>query len=84
MRLSSFCEGVTLKLYFLHDIVILKTEASLQAREGCRQTQMLTSAAAAGCVWVLTDPVLVVSSLTSWLAKLGHLAGVEVWGFMAS
>ena len=39
------------KAAFLHNLVILKTEVSLQAREECRQTHMLSSATA-GCVWV--------------------------------
>lgn len=71
------------KAVFLHNIVILKTEASVQAREEGRQIQELASAAA-GYVWVLAHLVLVVSGLMSWLAKLGHLARIECWGYMAS
>lgn len=64
------------KAVFLHSLVILKTEASLQSREECRQTQML-ALAAAGCVRVLTDPVLVVSSTGTY--ELAGQIGPPDW-----
>lgn len=61
------------KAAFLHNIVILKAEASLQAREE------LTSAAA-GWVWVLTDPVLVEPSLNELAGQTGLCSCVGVLG----
>lgn len=65
------------KAAFLHNIVILKAEASLQAREE------LTSAAA-GWVWVLTDPVLVEPSLNELAGQTGCVAVLGFWGYKDS